>query len=96
VIDLPGAKTVPEFDLFELLGLALSEKQISQVDEDTEKAKCRMEPVGIGRYAPKAGVVAESLTLYSEASGIAIQFLGRGRNSASSLVSMPTASSALL
>ncbi len=49
------------------------------------------------RYrAPKAGALAKSLTLYSEASGIEIQFLGRDRNSASTLVSIPTASCALL
>jgi hypothetical protein len=34
------AKTVPECHLFELLGLALSEKQVPQVSENTEKAKC--------------------------------------------------------
>ena len=42
---LSCAKTVPECDLFELLGLALSEKQVPQVIERTEKAKWPMEPL---------------------------------------------------
>jgi len=33
------AKTVPESDVFMPLGLALSEKQIPQITENTEKTK---------------------------------------------------------
>jgi hypothetical protein len=33
------ARTVPERDLWELLGMALSEKQIPQIIENTEKPK---------------------------------------------------------
>jgi hypothetical protein len=36
---IPCAKSVPESDLFMLLGLALSEKQTPQITEDTEKSK---------------------------------------------------------
>jgi hypothetical protein len=35
----PWAKTVPESDAFMPLGLALSEKQIPQITENTEKAE---------------------------------------------------------
>ena len=35
----PCAKSVPESDLFVPLGLALSEKQIPQITENTEKSK---------------------------------------------------------
>jgi len=35
----PCAKSVPESDLFMPLGLALSEKQIPQIAENTEKSK---------------------------------------------------------
>jgi len=34
---VPCAKTVPESDVFVPLGLALSEKQIPQITENTEK-----------------------------------------------------------
>jgi hypothetical protein len=34
---VPGAKSVSESYLFTLLGLALSEKQIPKITEDTEK-----------------------------------------------------------
>jgi len=36
---VPCAKSVPESDLFMPLGLALSEKQIPQIAENTEKSK---------------------------------------------------------
>jgi len=36
---VPCAKTVPESDVFMPLGLALSEKQIPQITENTEKPK---------------------------------------------------------
>ena len=36
---LSCAKTVPESDVFESLGLTLSEKQIPQITENTEKSK---------------------------------------------------------
>ena len=36
---VPCAKTVPESDVFMPLGLALSEKQIPQITENTEKSK---------------------------------------------------------
>ena len=36
---VPCAKTVPESDVFKPLGLALSEKQIPQITENTEKSK---------------------------------------------------------
>jgi hypothetical protein len=36
---VPCAKSVPESDVFMLLGLALSEKQIPQITENTEKSK---------------------------------------------------------
>lgn len=36
---VPCAKSVPESELFILLGLALSEKQIPQIVENTEKPK---------------------------------------------------------
>ena len=36
---VPCAKTVPESGAFMPLGLALSEKQIPQITEDTEKPK---------------------------------------------------------
>jgi hypothetical protein len=34
---VPCAKTVPESDVFMLLGLALSEKKVPQITENTEK-----------------------------------------------------------
>lgn len=40
---VPCAKTVPESDVFMPLGLALSEKQIPQITENTEKPKQGME-----------------------------------------------------
>jgi hypothetical protein len=36
---VPCAKSVPESDVLMLLGLALSEKQIPQITENTEKSK---------------------------------------------------------
>jgi hypothetical protein len=36
---VPCAKSVPESDVFMPLGLALSEKQIPQITENTEKSK---------------------------------------------------------
>jgi hypothetical protein len=36
---VPCARRVPESNLFEQLGLALSEKQIPQITENTEKQK---------------------------------------------------------
>jgi hypothetical protein len=36
---VPCAKTVPESEVFMPLGLALSEKQIPQITENTEKSK---------------------------------------------------------
>ena len=36
---VPCAKTVPESEVFMPLGLALSEKQIPQITENTEKPK---------------------------------------------------------
>jgi hypothetical protein len=50
------SKTVPECDLFEPLGLALSEKQIPQIIENTEKPKERMELLE-SDAAPKAGAL---------------------------------------
>ena len=36
---VPCAKSVPESNVFMLLGLALSEKQIPQITENTEKPR---------------------------------------------------------
>ena len=52
---VPCARTVPERSVLTALRLALSEKQIPQIIENTEKPKVENGSVGVGSAAPKGG-----------------------------------------